>query len=171
MQGTRKDRHIPVPLNSQRQLCQDSDMPEKAERGHFLGDESYSQWEGGTEEVENLLCFCTLYCTSFKVPKTQRKKLVNNVQFLCYLLARVTQPVPGNCQLWAGLQKCEIILKVWRWSREMPKGMTFLDLPSESFSLSGLSAELASARGRRWAGRSDQNPPLLASLRLFIPVA
>lgn len=54
----------------------------------------------------------------------------------------------------------------------MPKGMTFLDVHSESFSLSGLfSAELALARGRRWAGRSDQNPPLLASLRLFIPVA
>lgn len=54
----------------------------------------------------------------------------------------------------------------------MPRGMTFLDLYSEPFSLSGLfSAELALAKGRRWAGRSDQNPPLLASLRLFIPVA
>lgn len=54
----------------------------------------------------------------------------------------------------------------------MPKGMTFLDLPSESFSLSGLfSAELALARERRWAGISDQRASLLASLRLFLPVA
>lgn len=99
MQGARKPMHIPVPLNSQRQLCQDSDMAEKAEQGHFLGDESYSQWESGTEKVENLLCFCALYCASFKVPNSQRKKLVTNLQFLCYLLARVTQPVPGNCKL------------------------------------------------------------------------
>lgn len=54
----------------------------------------------------------------------------------------------------------------------MPKGMTFLDSLSESFSLSGLfSAELALAREGRWAGRSDQHPSLLASLRLFKPVA
>lgn len=54
----------------------------------------------------------------------------------------------------------------------MPKGMTFLDLLPESFSLPGLfSAELALARERRWAGRSDLRPSLLASLRLFIPVA
>lgn len=50
----------------------------------------------------------------------------------------------------------------------MPKGMTFLDLFSESFSLSGLfSAEFALAWERRWAGKSDQHPSLLASLRLF----
>lgn len=54
----------------------------------------------------------------------------------------------------------------------MPKGMTFLDLLSESFSRSGLfSAELALAREGRWAGKSDQHHSLLASLRLFIPVA
>lgn len=74
-------------------------MPEEAEKGHFLGNESYSQWESGTEKAENLLCFCTLYCTSFKVLDSQRKKLAKNLQFLCYLLARVTQPVPGNCKL------------------------------------------------------------------------
>lgn len=54
----------------------------------------------------------------------------------------------------------------------MLKGTTFLGLVSESFSLSGLfSAELSLARERRWTGRSNQRHSLLASLRLFIPVA
>lgn len=62
----------------------------KGRTGTFSRGKSYSQLESDTEKVENLLCFCTLYCTSFKVPSSQRKKVVKNLQFLCYLSGRVT---------------------------------------------------------------------------------
>lgn len=71
-------------------LHQDSGVPEKAGQGHFPGDQSYSQWQGGAEKVESLFRFHAFYCTSFEVPDSQKKKLVNNLQFLCCLLTTVT---------------------------------------------------------------------------------